>query len=136
MKLFTTFPAALLVAIFAIACTQTTKTETNDTPEAKAEALQSVDFDKTMGYSGGKLRLVVTDKETRFWPIGKEGAPDEEFKKNKADVSFFLGGSEAMMSGMMMKGDAKAGYATTMLNHRGKKVEKATISVGSEKVMF
>ncbi len=97
----------------------------------------SGDMDRTVDYGGGKLRLCVLPSEVRLWALDASGRPDMAFSKGKAEVRFTpVGGTEQMVSGIILKGSAGDGFATRMLGHGGGGVAQALVVVGAEEVSF
>lgn len=93
------------------------------------------DLDRTAGYAGGNVRLCVRTSEVRLWGLTADGEPDMGFTKGKVEVRFTpRGGSEQMVSGMILKGTAADGFATRMLGHGGAGVDGATVVIGSTEV--
>ncbi len=93
------------------------------------------DLDGVMDYAGGKVRLCVRESEVRLWGLTGAGVPDPSFTKGQAEVRFTPeGGSEQMVSGIILKGDAAAGFATRMLGHGGAAVAGAVVVIGDEEV--
>jgi hypothetical protein len=96
---------------------------------------EGADLDAVAGYGGGQLRLCVREAEVRLWGLDAGGKPDPAFVKGDAEVRFTPeGGSEQMVSGIILKGDAAGGFATRMLGHGGAAVTTAVVVVGSEEV--
>ncbi len=94
-------------------------------------------LDRVVAYSGGQLRLCVLEAETRLWALDTEGRPDEDFRKGEVEVFFTPeGGSEQMISGLLLKGTAGEGYATRMVGNGGKGIAAARVTVGDEEVAF
>ncbi|MDP7114338.1 MAG: hypothetical protein QGH45_20375, partial [Myxococcota bacterium] len=74
---------------------------------------EGADLDEVAGYSGGQLRLCVREAEVRLWGLDGGGRPDPAFVKGDAEVRFTPeGGTEQMVSGIILKGDAAGGFAT------------------------
>lgn len=95
------------------------------------------DLDRTAEYGGGKVRLCVRTSEVRLWGLTAAGEPDMGFAKGDVEVRFTpRGGSEQMVSGIILKGSAGEGFATRMLGHGGGGVDAATVIVGSTEVSF
>ena len=94
-------------------------------------------LDRVLAYSGGQLRLCILESETRLWALDGDGKPDTGFRKGEVEVFFTPeGGSEQMISGLLMKGSADAGYATRMVGNGGKTVVGVRVRIGDEEVRF
>ena len=93
------------------------------------------DLDRTADYAGGKVRLCVRSAEVRLWGLTADGEPDMGFAKGDVEVRFTpRGGSEQMVSGIILKGDGAQGWATRMLGHGGEGVDAAVVVIGSAEV--
>ena len=95
------------------------------------------DLDRSAPYGDGSLRLCVREGEVRFWALDAAGRPDSGFAKGSAEVRFIpAGGSEQMVSGIILKGTPGEGYATRMLGHGGAGVTEAVVTVDGTEVRF
>ena len=93
------------------------------------------DLDRTADHPGGKVRLCVRTSEVRLWGLTAGGQPDMGFAKGEVEVRFTpRGGTEQMVSGIILKGDGAQGWATRMLGHGGAGVDSATVVIGSTEV--
>lgn len=96
---------------------------------------EGADLDEVVGHGGGQLRLCVREAEVRLWGLDGNGKPDPAFVKGDAEVRFTPeGGTEQMVSGIILKGDAANGFATRMLGHGGAAVTTAVVVVGGDVV--